>query len=200
MYIGLTGLIASGKSTVSRYLKQKGAYIIDADEISRLLTLKGGECYEKIIEAFGNEILNSDGEINRKALAEIVFSDKVALNKLNSIVHPAVLRKMFEIAEEYKQSEKDAIIVFDVPLLIETGMHLKMDEVWVVTASESAILERARKRSAMTYAEVLSRIKNQASESEKLKYADETIENSESLEALYERLDTLIKRIKGDNA
>ncbi len=200
MYIGLTGLIASGKSTVARYLEQKGAYIIDADKISRLCTEKGGECYEAILETFGKSILNKDGEINRKALAGVVFCDKQALSKLNAIVHPVVNRKMFEIAEEYKEREKDAIIVFDVPLLIEVGMHEKMDEVWVVTASEDVILQRASKRSAMTEKEVQDRMKNQANEREKLKFADEVIDNSGNLKNLYERLDMLFERIKEDNA
>ena len=196
MYIGLTGLMASGKSTVSSYLAQKGAYIIDADKISRLSTQKGGECYAQIVEAFGESILMSDGEIDRKCLSEIVFNDKASLEKLNSVVHPFVLNKMYELAGEYKDRQKDAIIVFDVPLLVETGMHRSMDEVWVVTADYEKIIERAMKRSGLTYEEAEARIENQASDKEKLAFADEVIDNSESFEALYERLDSLLERVK----
>ncbi|MBQ2661455.1 MAG: dephospho-CoA kinase [Clostridia bacterium] len=199
MYIGLTGLMASGKSTVSSYLAQKGAYIIDADKISRLSTQKGGECYAQIIEAFGEDILLPDGEIDRKALSKLVFSNKERLEKLNSIVHPFVLNKMYELADEYKANEKDAIIVFDVPLLVETDMHKRMDEVWVVTADYEKIIERAMKRSKLTREQAEARLKNQASDKEKLAVADEVIDNSGSLETLYERLDSLFERVKSDN-
>ena len=196
MYIGLTGLIASGKSTVSKYLADRGAYIIDADEISRLVTKKGGECFERIVQCFGRSIIAPDGEIDRAALSNVVFNNREALDLLNSIVHPVVIRKMFELAKKYERENENPIIVFDVPLLAQTGMDERMDEVWVVTADRDVIIERAKKRSGLSRDDVIKRLDNQADNELKRKIASRIIDNNGTVAQLHEKLDELLASIR----
>lgn len=121
--IGLTGGIASGKSTVSKLLKKMGAVVIDADIVSREIMVKGTEAYNKIVEYFGREILKEDGEIDRKKLGNIVFADRRKLKKLNEITHPIIIERIKEKIEEERKKNQQKAIVLDAALLIEMKLY-----------------------------------------------------------------------------
>ena len=176
--IGLTGGIASGKSTVSKKLKELGCYIADADEVSRTLLYPGGAAFEEAKRVF-SEFVGKDGLFDRRALGAHVFSDKEALLKLNSITHPVIVKL---ISEDIK--DRNGIIIIDAPLLIEVGLNTLCDKVWLVVADRQTRIERAAKRSGLSYEETAARIDSQMSDEEKMKYADTVIDNYGSIEDL----------------
>ena len=194
--IGLTGGIASGKSTVTALLKEKGAVIIDADKIAREIMSKGEPAWFEVLNYFGDEILN-DGrsDIDRKKLAHIVFSDKAKLEVLNNITHPKIIEEIKRQVEEYKKAGKK-IIVIDAALLIETGLDKIADEVWVVAANEDIQLQRLMAREKdITKDEALKRIKSQMPLAEKLKFADRVIDNNSSIEETKNQVDKIWTKI-----
>lgn len=193
--IGLTGGIASGKSTVSILLKDKGAVIIDADEISRKLMKKGTTTYKKVIKCFGDKLLDKYKNINRKKLGKLVFSDKNALKALNDITHPAIIDEIKRnLTELTKKGEQ--IIVIDAALLLEVGLDSVVDEVWVVAVNEKTQLERLMKRDKMLDKEqAVARIKSQMSLQERLKYADKIINNNKNIEYTKLQVNNLWKEL-----
>ncbi|GAQ25931.1 dephospho-CoA kinase [Tepidanaerobacter syntrophicus] len=194
--IGLTGGIASGKSTVTALLKEKGAVIIDADKIAREIMSKGEPAWFEVLNYFGDEILNDDrSDIDRKKLAHIVFSDKAKLEVLNNITHPKIIEEIKRQVEEYKKAGKK-IIVIDAALLIETGLDKIADEVWVVAANEDIQLQRLMAREKdITKDEALKRIKSQMPLAEKLKFADRVIDNNSSIEETKKQVDKMWTKI-----
>ncbi|MBR1736403.1 MAG: dephospho-CoA kinase [Firmicutes bacterium] len=175
--IGLTGTTGSGKSTAAAILKNHGAYIIDADKVAHEIMKKGQQAYNEIVETFGTGILASDGEIERKKLAAIVFSDKEKLEKLNSITHKIIVKKIKDEAEE-KKNRNYELIVIDAPLLIQTGLHKCCDSVWAVYADEETRIERIIKRDDIPREKALERIRNQTGFQETInKYANCIINN-----------------------
>jgi len=183
MVIGLTGGIASGKSTVSSILKDLGAYIIDVDKIGKDVVEKGQKAYNDIVCFFGKEILLPDGQINRKALGNIVFSDSEKLKKLNSITHPHIIARVKEIISKCKAEGIDRIVV-DAAILIEMGLHSLCDAVWLVTVDKETQLKRLMERDSYTYEEANNRIMAQTSDNNKLLYADVVIDNNGTIEDL----------------
>ncbi len=180
--VGLTGGIASGKSTVSLLLEEKGAVIIDADKIARQIMEPGKPAWKKVVNHFGNEILNENNDIDRKKLADIVFSDKEQLKQLNNFTHPEIIKEIKAQLEYYKRQQRK-VIVIDAALLIEVGLHKIVDEVWVVAASEKIQLERLLIRDKnLSVKQAMDRIKSQMPQNEKLKYAHRVIDNSGSIE------------------
>lgn len=178
--IGLTGGIASGKSTVAQMLLQLGAPIFDADQASKDAVAKGSLGLEKVIQVFGQEYLSSQGELDRVKIAQLVFQDKQALKKLENIIHELV----WQAAEDFLATAKakgEAAVVLDVPLLIECDWYKSVDLVWLVAVSEQTQIERAMKRTKMTEQEVKARIAAQMSLEEKKKFADLLIDNSGEL-------------------
>lgn len=184
--VGLTGVIGSGKSTVSHILSELGAYTIDADEISRTVLDKDTPAYFETVEHFGREILSCDGTINRKELAKIVFNNKAELEVLNRITHKYIFIKMQNMIDKYiSASGSGDMIVLDVPLLFSDDFNIKYDKSVVVTASREIIIKRVMLRDGMDESEILERIKNQLSDEELIKRADYVIENN------YENIDEL---------
>lgn len=188
--IGLTGGIASGKSTVSLLLKQKGAVIIDADVIAKKQLQKGTITWERVIKYFGQEIVNADGQINRKKLGNLVFSDPEKLKILNKLTHPEIFK---EIKTEITNCKNNniKIVVVDAALLIETGLWEIADEVWVVYTDEKVQLQRLMLRESINEAQALSRIKSQMSSKERLKYADKVINNTGDIIDTKKQVDSL---------
>lgn len=194
LVIGLTGGIASGKSTVSKELRELGLPVFDADESSRLAVKKGSRGLKLVVEAFGEAYLTEDGEMNRPKIAELVFKDKEALHTLEAIIHKVVWQE----AEEFLAANKDKkAVVLDVPLLIECGWHMKVDQVWLVAVNRETQIVRAMARSGMTREEVVARIKAQMSLEEKVTYADFVIDNSGDLEKTLKLVRTKVKNILG---
>ena len=197
--IGLTGGIASGKSTVSAELRQQGVPIFDADQNAKDAVAKGSKGLAMVVETFGSEYLTDTGELNRPKVSELVFHDKAALKTLESILHKIV----WENAEQFLQEQKQLgtkIAVLDVPLLIETGWHKQVDKVWLVAVSRRQQIERAMLRSGMTEAEVVARIDAQMSLEEKKKYADVVLDNSGSLEHTLVHVQQELNKLLGESS
>lgn len=181
MIVGLTGGIAAGKSTVSQMFKDLGAYLIDFDELAREVVKPGKRAWQKIVEYFGNDILNEDLTLNRQKLGELVFHDPKKLRKLNEIVHPEVFREDQRITDEILSKNPRALIIKDIPLLTEAGAQKLVEKIIVVYASSQTQLERMIER-GFNEEEARARIDAQAPLEEKLKYADFIIYNDGPLE------------------
>ena len=190
MIIGLTGGIASGKSTVSKYLAEKGFNIYDADKIAKDISEKKS-VQEEIILTFGNKILDKNGNIDRKKLKEIVFENKEKLEKLNGIIHP----KVIDFYKELKKQNTDEIIIFDVPLLFESEIDKFCDKILVVISDYEIQLNRIVERDKIDRDLAEKIIKSQLSNEERIKKADVVIENNSSLEDLFEKVERFCETI-----
>ncbi|MGE5422634.1 MAG: dephospho-CoA kinase [Ignavibacteriales bacterium] len=178
--VGLTGGIASGKSTVSRFLQEMGAVIIDADEVARQIVEPGQPALQEIAREFGPEIIGPDGRMDRAKLGDMVFRDPALRLKLNAITHPR-WSEMFKI--RMSELPPDTKIVFwDVPLLFETGTDKVVDEVWLVWIDEATQVKRLMARNNYTEEEALIRIRSQMLMAEKRDRADVLIDNRGSIE------------------
>lgn len=174
--IGLTGGIASGKSTVSRILRELGAPVIDADAIVHELQQPGRPVTLAIAREFGPEVLNPDGSLNRPALSRIVFTDAASRKALEAIVHPAVRAEMWRETDRYRTEGRPAVVL-DVPLLIESQLHRTVDRVWVVYIDKELQLARLIARDGLTPEQANQRIAAQMSLDEKRSFADLVIDN-----------------------
>jgi dephospho-CoA kinase len=174
--VGLTGGVGTGKSTVTNFFKELGAYIIDWDELARDVTRPHLKAWKGIVEYFGKGILNDDLTINRQKLAEIVFSNKEKVTKLNQIVHPEVFKEDERLTNEIKSLNPDALIIKDIPLLFEVTRPIFVDKVVVVSASEQTQLRRLEEK-GMSRKDAQNRIKSQLPLREKIKSADFVINN-----------------------
>lgn len=195
--IGLTGGIASGKSTVSAELRRLGLPIFDADAEAKLAVAKGSEGLAQVIDALGSEYLTAEGELNRAKVAERVFHDKEALRTIEAIIHKIVWARAEQFMQENRSAEKQ-LAVLDVPLLIECGWHKLVDSVWLVAVSRKQQIERAMLRSGMTADEVEARIAAQMSLAEKKKYADIVLDNSGTLEETLAAVHKELAQLAGD--
>ncbi len=185
--VGLTGGIGSGKSTVANLFKLKQIEVIDADQIAREIVLPGTDVLKQITLRFGKGILLSDGQLNRKKLGEIVFSDKNQLNWLNGLIHPKVRSSLLEKAE----SSKSRYVIFEIPLLVENNLTQLVDRVLVVDVSPEVQIERVRNRDGLSNEQINNIINNQASRELKLQAADEVIENNGDIELLHNQVNML---------
>lgn len=193
MILGLTGGIASGKSTVSKYLAEKGYPIADSDKISREITKKGGVGALAIEEVFGSDFFVS-GELDRKKLAEYCFSDSLRTEKLNSILHPIILSKMLDFTKNAFCAGSPTVI-WDVPLLFETGFNTYCDKCAVVICDTEMRIRRACLRSDISKQDLLNRISLQMSDEERLKKADFVIDNSGSLTDTFLQTDKILEEL-----
>ncbi|WP_405066065.1 dephospho-CoA kinase [Kribbella sp. NBC_01510] len=184
--VGLTGGIGSGKSAVSSRLAARGAVVIDSDVLAREAVAKGTDGLAEVVEAFGNDVLTAAGELDRPALGRIVFGDESARRRLEAIVHPRVRARAAEIEA---QSPVAAIVVHDIPLLVETGQVDRFDLVLVVDAPVDVQLERLTAQRGMTDEEAKRRVASQASRADRLAAADLVVENSGTLTDLDRRID-----------
>ncbi|HCJ10465.1 MAG TPA: dephospho-CoA kinase [Clostridiales bacterium] len=183
LVIGLTGGIASGKSTVSRVLKELGAPVIDADLVAKEVIRPGTEAWRELVETFGEDILNKDGTIDRRRLGDKVFADPEAVRRLNEITHPRILEAIGRRLEEYARLGEDAPpgVVIDAPLLIEAGMVDMVDEVWLVVVDQKTQIQRLMARDHFGVEQALNRINAQIPLEKKKRYADVIIDNTGSM-------------------
>ena len=191
--IGLTGNIATGKSTVAAMLERLGAYVIDADKLAHSTMRSGNEAHAKVVERFGRDILDACGEIDRGALAKIVFADPQALADLEGIVHPEVVRETLRL---FAESEA-AVGVVEAIKLIEAGMHHRCDAVWVVTSTREQQIDRLMSTRGLTRSQALLRIDAQAPAHAKAAQADLIIDNSGTLEETWSQVRSSWRRIPG---
>ena len=189
MIIGLTGGIACGKSAVALQLEALGAAVIDADQVSQDLYRPGSFLFSRIVEAFGSELVNSDGTLNRKALGQVVFASQEKRELLESLVHPAIWAEIQRRLKEYLSSHK--VVVLMVPLLLENSRQSMVDEVWVVDIDQETQISRLEQRNSLTREEGLQRIGAQMSRQDRLAKADVVIDNSGAFETTVQRIKEL---------
>ena len=175
--IGLTGGVASGKTTVSDFFKGLGISVIDADVISHEVTQPDGSAFEEIISSFGSNILDENGLIDRKKMRAIIFDDTSKKEMLERIIHPKVREEMFDSVSQ----SNDHYLIVSVPLLVETGMNQMMDRTLVVDCSEETQIERLMHRDKIILDEAKSILRNQTSRSNRLKAADDLIVNEKNV-------------------
>ncbi|MEJ6455895.1 dephospho-CoA kinase [Fusobacterium nucleatum] len=190
MIIGLTGGIASGKSTVSKYLAEKGFKVYDADKIAKDISEKKS-VQEEIISTFGDKILDRNGNVDRKKLKEIVFENKDKLEKLNGIIHP----KVIDFYKKLKEKNTNEMIIFDVPLLFESGLDKICDKILVVISDYEVQLDRIVERDKIDRELASKIVKAQLSNEERIKKADVVIENNSNLEDLFEKVERFCEMI-----
>ena len=193
--IGLTGGIGSGKSTVSQFLAELGAVVIDTDKVGHEALKPGGEAWQQVVNAFGEEIATPPGDIDRRKLGEIVFNDAEALAQLNRIVHPRIYDMVRDQLEEYRQ-EGVGVLVLEVPLLVEAGWTSLVDEVWVTVASEATVLKRIKERTGLSEQESLARIRSQLPLEERISHADVAIDTDCSLDGLKAEIKELWQKLQ----
>ncbi|MCG7346047.1 dephospho-CoA kinase [Sporosarcina sp. ACRSL] len=191
MIIGLTGSIATGKSTVSRMLKQKGYPIVDADEISRMVVEPGTPVLRRIAEVFGPDVLLPDGSLNREKLGSIIFNDGGKRQMLNEIIHPAVRKEMIRQKEEWLDKGANTVIM-DIPLLFESKLQSYVDKILVVSATTENQRKRLMARNGFSAEEADARINSQLPVQEKEKGADAVIDNNGTVEETEKQLNELL--------
>jgi dephospho-CoA kinase len=189
LLVGLTGGIGSGKTTVARLLQERGAVVFDADVLAREAVEPGSSGHEAVVRRFGSGVLTGDGDVDRGALAEIVFADAAGRRDLEAIVHPEVRRLFAEAAEAYRDT--DRVVVFSAPLLVETGMHTAFDVLVVVATGVERQVERLLRDRGMSEKQVRVRIAAQAPLEDKAAVADVVIDNEGPLEDLDVQIDRL---------
>jgi dephospho-CoA kinase len=180
LLVGLTGGIATGKSTVSAMLAHLGCRVIDADQLAREVVAPGQPAHAAIVAEFGPEVLQPDGYLDRKRLGAIVFADPERRKRLNAITHPAVRQRQQRILSMLEEEEHDGLVIWDVPLLYETNGDAHVDRVVVVSTDEATELARLIARDGSSEADARARVKSQMPVAEKAKRAHYVIDNSGS--------------------
>lgn len=197
--IGLTGGIASGKSTIARRLAERGAVHIDADLLAREVVEPGSRTLAAVVERFGPTVLNKDGSLDRAELGGIVFSDPEALQALNAIVHPAVRDLTARRIASAEQEDPDAVVVYDVPLLVEAQVPHAFDIVVVASASPETRISRLVGTRGMSADEARKRIASQASDDERLAVADLVIDTDGSIDSTLDQADALWEQARSSS-
>jgi dephospho-CoA kinase len=186
--IGVTGGIGSGKSTVTKFLDELGAPIIDADKVGHAIYAPDGPAYGDVIAAFGRGILASDGTIDRKKLGPIVFADAGALKRLNSIVHPKMFARMRGMIEHLRAGGERNPIVVEAAILIEANWQALFDEIWLVIASKERVVERIERDRGLKPEQTEARIRAQLPDAERKKHSSLVISNNGTIDELREEI------------
>ena len=191
MVIGLTGSIGTGKSEAARRLEVLGASIISADQVGHEAYTPNTEAWEQVVAAFGDGILQDDGEIDRRKLGAVVFSDPGQLEKLNQIMHPRMARMVADKIEELRDQGVEVVVV-EAALLFEAGWDSLVEEVWVTDSTEQVVIERLKQRNGMSEEEARKRISSQMGRTERLERSDYVIENSGDMPTLGNTINCLL--------
>lgn len=195
MIIGLTGSIASGKSTVSAMLAEMGYPIVDADKVARLVVEPGSETLEKIRVLFGEEVILPDGTMDRKKVGELIFNDPASRKKLNDVIHPAIRMEMLRQRGEFLDQGFETVIM-DIPLLFESRLQHLIDKVLVVSVTEEHQLKRLMERNGLSEKEARARIASQLPMSVKEEGADAVIYNNGSVDETKWQLNRILDQWK----
>lgn len=195
--VGLTGGIACGKSTVARMLEEKGALLINADQLAREVVEPGQPAFHEIVSWLGNRVLAGDGSLDRSALAQIVFNDHEALSTLNTIVHSRV-KKLFEERSRYLSDKHPACIqVWEIPLLFESAMQFAVNIIIVVASNEENQLMRLYQRNGLSRVDAVARIRSQLPIQQKITAADYVLYNDSTEDYLQKQVDLLWDELLG---
>lgn len=189
MILGVTGNIASGKSSVCRELARRGAVVVDADQLAREVVEPGSPVLEQLVAAFGNDILKTDGSLDRHSLGNLVFADPAARERLNAIIHPAIAALSVKRLNELRG--KAPLVVYEAPLLYEVGAERRVDKVLMVTINPDVQRARLMARDKLDQAGAQQRIDAQMAQQDKISRADFVIDNSSTLEETRTQLDAL---------
>jgi dephospho-CoA kinase len=176
--VGLTGGVATGKSTVAKMFKQCGAVVIDADELAHEVIKPGKPAWRAIVTLFGKTMLNQDRSLNRQALGSIVFRNRTKRRQLERIIHPRVAREQARLTKQAARTDPTAVVIYDVPLLFEAGIDKRVDKTLVVTADRETQLARLKKRNGISRVEAIRRIRSQMPLSKKVRLADIVIDGT----------------------
>jgi dephospho-CoA kinase len=187
--IGLTGGIGSGKSTVTQFLAELGAVIVDLDKVGHEALRKGSQAWEQAVSEFGKDILTAGGEIDRRKLGKIVFSNREALKRLNQIVHPAIDNIVKTKVEKYRR-QGVKVVVLEAAAMLEAGKTKQVDELWVTIAPEVTVLKRVIEKGGLSKKETRARIKAQLSNEKRIRQADVVIDTDCTLDELKDRVAT----------
>ena len=196
-FFGIGGEIGAGKSVLTKLLQKRGAVIISADDVVRELYHPGENCYKSIVKQFGKQILDNNGEIDRKKFAGIIFENEEKRQECNRIVHPYVYRRMLKKARQYLLDNNE-VIIFEVPLLLESNFYRKMHKNIIVTADFNVRLNRIMERNKLTKEEALQKMNVQIPQSEQILIADYVIENNGNLSELDRQAEILYQELKAD--
>lgn len=191
--VGLTGSIATGKSTVVEWFKTKHVPVIDADQIAREIVEPGKPILMRLKETFGEAIIQTDGSLDRALLGQMIFNDDILRQKLDDLMHPAIVEEMIFQRDEYIK-QQEPLIILDIPLLFEGGLIDLVDRVIVVYTTESVQLERLMNRNKLSKQEATRRIKTQWSIEKKKALAADVIDNNGSIEETYQQCDALYQK------
>ena len=195
MILGITGNIASGKSTVSKELARRGAVVVDADQLAREVVESGSSALKKMVKVFGTEILRSNGDLDRDRLGQMVFADIKVRAMLNRIVHPEIAKKSIERLQKLKKRADIPLIVYEAPLLFEVGAESRVDKVLVVKINPGEQLKRLMTRDGLGEAAAKQRMVAQMQQQKKLTRADFVIDNSGSAAETIKQIDILWPRL-----
>jgi dephospho-CoA kinase len=195
----VTGNISSGKSTVAKALEQHGAVVVDADQLARDVVEAGTKTLERLVGAFGEEILQSDGSLNRERLGQMVFADTKVRATLNQIVHPEIARKSIAVLQRLRERDDIPLVVYEAPLLFEVGAETRVDKVLVVKIDSKEQLKRLMSRDHLGEVEAKQRIAAQMSQDKKLARADYVIDNSGTISDVLLQVEKLWPKLVGKN-
>lgn len=198
MIIGLTGSIASGKSTVSRMLSELGYPIVDADQVARQVVEPGSKTLEEVVSVFSDEVLHENGTLNRPKLGELIFNDPISRKKLNDIMHPAIRKEMLRQRDAFVEQGHE-IVIMDIPLLFESKLLHFVDKILVVSVTEKNQLQRLMQRNNLSEKEARARISSQLPMSLKEEGADAVIYNNGTLEETSRQLHHILAQWHADN-
>lgn len=191
--VGITGGIGSGKSTVTQFLKERGYQVVDADLIAREVVAPGTKVLAELVTHFGNTILQDDGSLNRKKLAELAFATPEQTKQLDRITHNAILRTVQTQIQRLQKELNPSLMFVDAALLIETGLYQSVDEVWLVTAHEALRIQRVADRDRTDTKSIKQRIRTQMSDEQKARHAYRIINNSGTKQELYDVLEKILR-------
>lgn len=194
--VGLTGGVATGKSTVAEMFKRCGAVVIDADELARDVVKPGKPAWKEIIKFFGKSVINPDRTLNRQALGAMVFGSRPKLRQLERIIHHRVAREQARLTRLAAQKNPRAVVIYDVPLLFEAGIDKRVDHTIVVTANRETQVSRLKKRNGLTRAEALRRIKSQMPLSKKAFRADSVLDGTSARSLLKTQVRNLYRVLR----
>ena len=194
--VGLTGGVATGKSTVAKMLTQCGAVVIDADQLARDVVEPGKPAWREIVKTFGKTILNPDRSLNRQALGAIVFRHPAKRRALETIIHPRVAREQVRLTREAARQDPQSVVIYDVPLLFEAGIDKRVDHTIVVTADRNTQIARLKKRNSLSRDEALRRIRSQMPLAKKVRRADQVLHGTLPRPALRKQVGQLFKKLR----